>query len=296
MGEVIGAEIYLTEVTSLPARYPVVVLIAAFSVFGGMCALAVSTFIISTNSNWRFVFWIGATIAIFGSVARTKLNETEEFLNAKKLKNREVVNHIVQKVQNIKKTLFAYFLIFCPWPLFFYLSYIYCGTILKYQFGYTPEQVIKQNLLVTVLDFVPIALLSYKIHPLKILKLRSYLNVFLVVLLPYLLSSAKSPYAIFIIQVLLLTCGLSPNPGFAVFYVYFPVLKRFTYATFLYALTRAIMYVVTSFGLLFITESFGYYGLWMLMFPLAIGFSWGVRHFEKLECSDHEDQNSSTYV
>ena len=86
------------------------------------------------------------------------------------------------------------------------------------------------------------------------------------------------------------------NPGFAVFYVYFPVLKRFTYATFLYALTRAIMYVVTSFGLLFITESFGYYGLWMLMFPLAIGFSWGVRHFEKLECSDHEDQNSSTYV
>jgi len=287
MGEIVGAEIYLTEVTSPPARYPVVALIAAFSVLGGMCALAVSTFVISTESNWRLVFWIGASIAIFGSVARTKLRETKEFLDAKQKKNQKIKTQDIEpKFLNIKKTIIAYFLIFCPWPLYFYLSYIYCGNILKYQFGYTPEQVITQNLLVTVLDFItviPIALLSYKIYPLKILKLRGYLNIILIVLLPYVLTSATSPSIIFVVQVLSLTCGLSPHPGFAVFYIYFPVLKRFTYSTFLYALTRAIMYVVTSFGLLLITESFGYYGLWFLMIPLAIGFAWSVRYFEKLD-------------
>ncbi|HCU06913.1 MAG TPA: MFS transporter [Holosporales bacterium] len=287
MGEIVGAEIYLTEVTTPPARYPVVALIAAFSVLGGMCALAVSTFVVSTDSNWRLVFWIGASIAIFGSVARTKLRETKEFLEAKQKKNQKIkTQHIEQKFLNIKKTIIAYFLIFCPWPLYFYLSYIFCGNILKYQFGYTPEQVITQNLLVTVLDFItviPLALLSYKIYPLKILKLRGYLNIFLIVLLPYALTSAKSPSLIFVVQVLSLTCGLSPHPGFAVFYIHFPVLKRFTYSTFLYALTRAIMYVVTSFGLLLITESFGYYGLWFLMVPLALGFAWSVRYFERLD-------------
>jgi MHS family proline/betaine transporter-like MFS transporter len=157
MGEIVGAEIYLTEVTTPPARYPVVALIAAFSVLGGMCALAVSTFVISTESNWRLVFWIGASIAIFGSVARTKLRETKEFLDAKQKKNQKLKRTVIEpKFLNIKKTIIAYFLIFCPWPLFFYLSYIYCGNILKYQFGYTPEQVITQNLLVTVLDFITV--------------------------------------------------------------------------------------------------------------------------------------------
>jgi MFS family permease len=286
MGEIIGAEIYLTEITSPPTRYPMVALIAAFSVFGGMCALATSALVVSTDSNWRVAFWIGASIAIFGSAARTKLRETKEFLIAKQKKDKKNQNHIDIKFLNIKKTLLAYFLVLCPWPLFFYLSYIYCGNILKYQFGYTPEQIIKQNLVVTLIDFttiIPIALLSYKIYPLKILRVRSILNFAFIALLPYALISAKSPYVIFVIQVLALTCGLSPHPGFAVFYSYFPVLKRFTYATFLYALTRAIMYVMTSFGLFLITESFGYYGLWFLTLPLAVGFAWSVRHFEKLD-------------
>ncbi len=290
MGEVIGAEIYLTEITSPPARYPIVSLIAAFSVFGGMCALAAATFIVSTNSNWRLVFWVGASIAILGSIARTKFQETKEFLAAKRKGRDKYNHHSGQKSVSIKKTLMAYFFIFCPWPLFFYLSYIFYGDILKNQFGYTTEQVIQQNLLVTLVDFItiiPIALISYKIYPLKILKLRSFLNLIFIICLPYALISAKSPYFVFILQVLTITFGLSPHPGFGVFYAHFPVLKRFTYATFLYALTRAIMYIVTSFGLFLITEKFGYYGLWLLMIPLAVGFSWGVNYFEKLDNKEH---------
>ncbi len=287
MGEIIGAEIYLTEITKPPAQYPVVSLIAVCSVFGGMCALLVAYYVLMTNANWRIAFWIGASIAIFGSVARTKLRETKEFLDAKeaKLKKNNQV-YVEKKSAETKKTLVAYFLIFCPWPLFFYLSYIYCGSLLKDQFGFTSEQVIKQNLLVTLVDFITvitIAFLSYKIFPLKLLKIRSAANLVFAALLPYALVSAQSPHLIFAIQVLALVCGLSPMPGFAIFYTHLPILKRFTYGTFLFAINRAIMYVVTSFGLIYITKYLGYYGLWLLMLPLAVGFAWGVRHFEKLE-------------
>ena len=283
MGEVIGAEIYLTEIIKPPSRYPIVSLIAACSVFGGMAALALATLVLHTDANWRLAFWVGASIAIFGSLARTKLRETNEFLLAKQNKIKGLKN---QKNTINNKTLLAYFLVSCPWPFFFYISYIYCGNILKTQFGYTVEEVIRQNLIVTVIDFltvISIIFLSYRIYPLKILKLRLYANVIFILILPYVLASAKSPYTIMIIQIFSLICGLTANPAFPIFYIHFPIFKRFTYATFLYALNRAIMYVVTSFGVIYLVEYTGYMGLWIVMIPLAIGFLWSIHHFEKLE-------------
>ena len=49
------------------------------------------------------------------------------------------------------------------------------------------------------------------------------------------------------------------------------------------------MYVVTSFGLVYLTDFFGYYGIWVVMFPVSIGFLWGVSHFEKLENSKNRN-------
>ena len=43
------------------------------------------------------------------------------------------------------------------------------------------------------------------------------------------------------------------------------------------------MYIVTSFGLVYLTRWFGHYGLWTIIFPVTLSFLWGVRHFEKLE-------------
>ena len=43
------------------------------------------------------------------------------------------------------------------------------------------------------------------------------------------------------------------------------------------------MYIITSFGLVYLTESFGHYGLWFITVPIAAGFLWGVNHFVKLE-------------
>lgn len=284
MGEIIGAEVYLTEITNPPERYPVVALISVCSVFGGMCALGVANFVLQGGTNnWRAAFWFGTTIAIFGTTARINLRETPEFLKAKKLKPVATTQPIDAAT---KKTLIAYLLIFCPWPMYFYFSYIYCGNLLKHQFSFNAHDVIQQNLLVTLIDFITVifvSLLSYKIFPLKILKFRAALNCVFIMFLPYALSVADSPNIIFIIQVMALTFGLSPNPAFAVFYANFPVLKRLTYATFIYALSRAIMYVVTSFGLIYLTNALGYSGLWLITIPLLVGFVWGCNHFQKLE-------------
>ncbi len=51
----------------------------------------------------------------------------------------------------------------------------------------------------------------------------------------------------------------------------------------LYAVSRALMYTITSFGLVYLVELLGTYGLWLITVPVSIGFLWGVKHFEKLE-------------
>jgi hypothetical protein len=72
-------------------------------------------------------------------------------------------------------------------------------------------------------------------------------------------------------------------PAGAILYSYFPVYKRFTFSSLTYAVAQAIMYVTTAFGIVYLTESFGHYGLWFIMIPISLGFLWGVFHFESLE-------------
>jgi MFS family permease len=84
MGEIIGAEIYITEITKPPAQYPAVAFISVSSALGGMFALAIAALVTTKGFNWRIAFWVGAAIAVIGSIARMRLRETPEFLNGKK--------------------------------------------------------------------------------------------------------------------------------------------------------------------------------------------------------------------
>lgn len=77
--------------------------------------------------------------------------------------------------------------------------------------------------------------------------------------------------------------SLSPVPAVPIIFKHFPVFKRFTYVSFIFALSRALIFVVTSFGLIFLIEYFGYWGLLIIAIPTIIGFALGLSHFEKLE-------------
>jgi len=302
MGEIIGAEIYITEITKPPAQYPAVAFISVSSALGGMFALAIAALVTTKGFNWRIAFWVGAAIAVIGSIARTRLRETPEFVDMKRRKKLEAekaylnenariaekckVQNLIKKEKVNKKTILSFFLIYCGWPLSFYLAYMYFTPLLKEKYHYSSEDIIFHNFILSIILFVCVlllSLLSYRIHPLKITRLRGYIFIFLAILFPFLINITTHPLQIFAIQATLLITSLEVTPSEAALFKHFPTLKRFTITSFLYALTRALMYVITSLGLVYLTEAFGHYGLWILMMPISIGFLYGVNHFIRLE-------------
>jgi len=72
-------------------------------------------------------------------------------------------------------------------------------------------------------------------------------------------------------------------PGSPIFYKYFPVFKRFTYTSLLTAFAKLATYSIASFGLVYATDIFGYWGIFTIFVPAGIGFYVSVNYFQKLE-------------
>lgn len=302
LGEIIGAEIYLTEITKPPVRYPVVALIAVCSILGSMTALLVASLVTTSGSSWRIAFWIGAGIALIGSIVRTRLRETPDFLDMKKRMKKvtesvgevglSVAMEVLERTRTTwkeklnPKTLSAYFLIQSGWPVCFYFTYIHCGTILKNSFGYTALQVIHHNLGVSVIQlisFLVLTYLSYSIHPLKLLKAKLYLFLPFVLIFPYMLSIAPSPAILLVIQAVCATVGPTMNPAPSVFLSHLPVFRRFTCTSIIFAVSHTLMYAATPFLLVYATDFFAQWGILVIMLPITLAFWWGMNHFEMLE-------------
>ena len=126
MGEVVGAEIYLTETISRPALFPVIASMEVLVSLGGLAALGVAFLVTSCGMNWRLAFWMGAVIAIVSAFARTRLRETPDFLDMKRKWLKKEVHQMnidadpiggeafnaTWKERINKKTLISYFLNF----------------------------------------------------------------------------------------------------------------------------------------------------------------------------------------
>jgi MFS transporter, MHS family, proline/betaine transporter len=296
MGEIVGAELYMTETTKPPVQYPIVTLISVFSILGANFAIGVAYLTTSMGFNWRIAFWIGTAVAIIGSVARTKLRETPEFVDARRQIRKDVkegrklaeeLDHIPAYHERASTaTLLAYFLMECGWPACFYFTYIHCGNILKQTFGFTPEQIIGQNFIASIANLVGylvLTYLSYSIYPLKILRFKGALFLPFSLILPYLLLNLQTPFGLLLIQVFVMLFVINCTSAMPIFFKHFPVFRRFTYAGMIYALSRTTMSVVISFGLVYLVKYFGNWGVSMIMFPVALGYILGVIHFEKLE-------------
>lgn len=296
MGEVMGANIYIMEIVKPPIQYPAVALMAICGAIGGSASLAIASLSTSYNFNWRTAFWVGAIIAVVGAVARSRLRETHDFTEAKSKANYDLTNNsnnneflkngldTSKKVD--KKIALSLFYIECSWPVCFYIAYMYCGNLLKSSFGYTAEQVIHQNFIVSLVQlasFFMMAVLSYKIYPLKILKVKLLIFLGFNAFLPHLLYNANTPDQILFIQCFIVVFGFMGLPAMPVFYKHIPILRRFTYATFMYALSRAFIYVVTSFGLVYCSNYFGHWGLLIIIIPTAACFTYGLHCFETLD-------------
>lgn len=295
LGEIIGVQIYLTEITKPPSRYLIVGLILSISDLGGMFALVIASLVTMQGFNWRIAFWIGACIAAIGVIARTALRETPEFANAKKRITKTIElckqdpcilhsNYVVQEKVNIKTAL-SYFLIYCASTASFYIAFIYCPQILKNTYSYNIEQIIHQNLLISVVGTTSgliLAVIAYKIHPLRILKIKLYYSIILALICPLILCYCNN-YGVLLIQLAFAIFWISEFPATPILLKHFPVFKRFTYPSLLFALSRACMYIIISFGIVFLVEYLNYWGLYIITIPIIIGYTFALNHFLKLE-------------
>lgn len=292
MGEIVGAEIYLTESIKPPQQYFAVSLMAFCAAVGCAAALALSSLVTSFGFDWRIGFWFGACVALVGVIARTTLKETQDFANAQfRIKNHLQKNNITLDLlktsaikEKINKVIIAaYSLIHCGWPLCFYLGFIYCGNILKNSFGYTSEQVIHHNFLLSIAQlfgfFFLRIYLCRKVHPLKILKVILWIFAGAIIFLPYLLNNCNSPLMLLIIQTFIIIFAIDMAPGTSIFYSFFPIFKRFTYAGLAFGVSRAVINVIISLGCIYATDKFGYYGLMLIIIPILGGYAFSIYYF-----------------
>ncbi len=313
MGEVIGAEVYVSEITQPPAGYAAVSFISVACAVGAMAAVGIAALTTRYGFNWRTAFWIGACIAVVGSVARTRLRETPEFVDMKRKIKKTIEEAKIKDPEKTKKiwenaakkmkakiptpTLISCFFVNCGWPLSFYLIYIYFNPILKNTYGYTAEEVIFHNFILTiaqVMVFMMWSIMTYYIYPLKILKIKGMLSLVLMASIPLWLLMSRSAWDIFVLQTLILTFSLHNFPGQYIFLKRLPVYRRFTASGFIYASARGLTYVIASFGIVYLTDWLNHWGSLLVTIPSCLAYLAGVRYFDKLEKNAPSRSESSS--
>jgi MHS family proline/betaine transporter-like MFS transporter len=278
LGEITASEVYLTETIQEPQKIPVVATLRVVDDLGSFIAIVIAALVTVVGLNWRIAFWFGATIAVIGSIARIRLRESSEFVIAKHQNHPEVDFKWLNAM--------AYFFIQAAYPYFFYVAFILCGDILKSKYGYTASEVIQHNLYVALIAFLSSIIYVYfstRINSLTILKYKAYIALIISLITPFQLITDNSSLQIMVLQGFVVFFALSGMPAQAIFLKRFPVLKRMRSANILYAVSRAIMLVITSLGSIYLLKAFNFYGLWLVSIPVCLSFLWGVNHFIKLE-------------
>ena len=283
MGEIIGAVLYLTESIKEPQNYVPVALIRVLPALSTFTALGVGAMSIKYGLNWRIAFLVGALVALVGSVARSALRETPDFVDAKK---RLVTEKTTIKYPKIDRNLaFSYFFLECTWPLWVYVVYIYCANVLKNDFNYSTSKIIEHNLQISLAGLLSCLIIIYfvkKIHPIQIMKF--IIGIFIIFFPPiiYLLANNYTIMNILILQYFMIIFHPTTVPGDPIILKHFPVLKRFFATSMLYAISRIVIYFITSFGTLYCTLWFGVYGLLIIITPIVIAYLYGLNTFVQL--------------
>lgn len=288
LGEIIGAQLYISESISKPYVYPAIVLVTIGSMLGGTFAIAVSKFFIDTTGNWRYVFLAGSIIAFLGLIFRTRLRESNEFADANKRLGK---SQRIERKLDIK-LLSSYFSMRCLYPLSLYLSFAYAPVMLK-KHGYDMSAILSQNLIVTLVDFLGtllLAYIAYKVNPMKILRVLSALYIPGILIMIPLVQFYPTPQMIFAFQIF--TMCFCPNtlPAEPIIFKYFPLFKRFRAVSITFALASAIVYAISSFGVEFIVSIYNFIGLYVLIIPFSIAYLWGLNNFIKEEVKKEEYQ------
>ena len=297
LGEIMGATLYLTETLQSPYKYIASAIIDTNSRAGGLFALIVAYFALSSQLDWRLAFWIGSIVAVLGTVARTRLRETPEFANHQlRLQRKEEHNKQYVKIEktikykeniDVKTVLGLFFNTFLT-PVSVYITYIYLGNFAKTVLGMSPEQVISHNLKVSICSVFASGVIAYlckKYHPIDIVRVNIYVFAIALLFIPYWLYNIpyESVWLLFGLQCLTYIPCITNLVKISIWIKHYPINKRFTITATIFGVASAFGYGIASFAILPLTNQFGYYGLWIICIPSVISFIWGLNYLKKLE-------------
>jgi len=291
LGEAMGALIYVNEFLKTPHRYIASGIIDFARYVGNLCALAIASFALFADFNWRLAFWIGAVIAVIGVFARTKLRETPDFADYKrrmKLKEELSGSKIYTPNKNVKcdkKAVIAMFFCITISLIGFYVAYIYIGGFMKNSLGMSSKDVINHNLKLaffSILSPIVLTLLSKKYHPIKILKFNSIFVAITILFIPYCLENTKNLYFILCLQ-FLAYAFINSFYNEAIWVKHFPVERRFAIIATTFGIATALGIAVPSFGLVPLAKYMGHYAILIFYIPCIIGVLWGLSYLKKLE-------------
>lgn len=305
-GEIVGAQLYLVETVKRPSQYVAVGITYVMTCLGGTAALLLANFVTSDagQNNWRLAFMFGVGIAVISMGVRTKLRETPEFVDARVKLRRlqentnvtiDVIDPVTQKPSF--KTSFYYFITNCITSVTFYFVYVFCSDVLKAKFGLSPHEIIANNSIVSLVSVAVACVLtasSYYIYPLKTQKIQVIAFLLISLTYPYLLNNATSATSVFYLQVIATIFKATTVPSDSIFLSHFPTLTRFRYSAILFAFAKAIIYIINSFGLIYLNLIFGYYGILFIVLPIGALYFFAIKHFEQLEIKEGYHPSVST--
>ena len=128
------------------------------------------------------------------------------------------------------------------------------------------------------------AKLTLKFHPLILFKYSLIISFCLFIITGLYLEENLQAFELSILQILLLMFTANGYTESSVIFPHLPVLQRFKSACLAYAFSRAFMYIITSFGLIFIIKLCGVF--WGITFAVScvtcLGF-YGLIYFSRLE-------------
>ncbi len=290
--EITGASIYITESIKAPRCYLYTGLVGLFAGLGELFALFCCSMLmlLRPDDGWRYVFYLGSAIAVIGMIARTRLKETPEFLEASKLYKREdKKSTFLKSLLHYQHNAISYFLICLLPPFAFFVSFIYMGNLLAEKFGYTPAQILSHNLWITMADLMTYGVILWLVkyyNPLKIMKVASFLFLLATLVFPFCINYCLTSIWLFYTAQCIITCLNVTAIGAAIFARGFPILGRYTLMGVGYSLARAIAAIFTSYGCVYIGKEFGIEGVGGLLILMSLIRIYGIFSFKPCE----EDQ------
>lgn len=290
LGEIMGAQIYITEMLKLPNRCIMSGVVVLTARIGTLLALTTSFFVLSSGISWRWAFIAGALIACIGIMSRTRLREAPDFIKYKeKILNMNTQGIIKNKKINKlrKKTALAYFFTEFHSPICFTMAIIYLGNFMKESFYLSTTQIISHNLKVTVVDIILSIIVIYLVrrwHPIRIAIFTSLIFIFTLPFIPYWLGHISSLYSLFCLQCVIISLCISTSGTIdAIQYKYFYIGNRFTTLGILFGFANPLGYAVASFLLIPLIYYLGYYAIWIVFIPTYASYWWAINYFKKLE-------------